>query len=323
MSIYRTLQFKAEPLPRALALGFFDGLHRGHQALLQKLDDHAAASGLRPTVFTFLDPPGQQFTDRQHDTLRGHSFPGVIQPREERLAMLAAGGHRDVVAVPLVKEIYDLLPEAFLEAFFVQLLDVRAVFVGRDFSFGRGAAGRVPELAAYCRSRQIHLTVLPDFLWEGQIVSSTRIRSAILAGAMTEVTAMLGRPYRQSGVIREGRQLGRKLGFPTLNFQPAAGQVLPPRGVYASRVSWQGRSCPAVSNLGVTPTVTSSGELRAETFLYGQDVPRYGDTIDLDYLAFLRPEEKFADLGTLRAQVLSDIAGVRSWHQKQDQKQEL
>lgn len=307
MTIYRDLHQKTEARERVLVLGFFDGVHLGHQSLLAEMRKQAEAKRLLPTVFTFADPPGRIFS-------KGEGFPGLLQTKEDRQHTLLSLGAEDLMISELIPEIFGMEPEAFLDLCLKQSMNVRHVVVGADFTFGKNARGTVEMLENYCRHNNIGLSVKPDYMWKGEILSSSSIRRRIMEGHAAEAAVMMGRYFSHREYVTGGKRLGRRLGFPTLNIQLDPSLVLPRKGVYASVVEWNGQTAEAISNIGVRPTVEDTQIAQSETYIYGSRYPGYGEQIRVSYLAFMRPETKFSGVDELQKQVLSDIERVKAYH---------
>ncbi len=307
MKIYQELNFTSQAsTPRVLALGFFDGVHRGHQQLLLHMSMQAEDQDLTPAVLTFSEAPAAVF--------RRPNYLGLIQTKEERYRSLAEKGAEEIFALPLTPDLVQMNPLDFLEKYIVHQLQAQALVVGEDYSFGRGAQGKVPCLKEFCREHGINLTVVEDYLWRGQVVSSSLIRQLLQAGEVKQASFLLGRPFCHHAQVVQGQKLGRRLGFPTLNVVPPTEKVSLARGVYLSRVCWQGQSHEAVTSVGTRPTVEDDAPMLSESFLLGEDYPQYGEDIRVDYLDFLRPEQKFASLEDLQSQVQKDIAAARKAH---------
>ncbi|MDD7401538.1 MAG: riboflavin biosynthesis protein RibF [Eubacteriales bacterium] len=307
MKIYQSLNFKPQTAgPRVLAMGFFDGVHKGHQQLLRQISHLSREQNLLPAVLTFSQAPAEVFR-RPH-------YLGLIQTMEERFQSLAEYGAEEIFALPLTPELAQMAPWAFLEKYVLDQLQAQALVVGEDYSFGRGGQGKVACLQEFCQVHALSLTVVKDYIWQGQVVSSSLIRQCLQAGQVREALDLMGRPFCHHDQVVEGRKLGRRLGFPTLNVKPAAGQVSLAPGVYLTRVYWQGQGFDAVTNVGRRPTIEDEGPLLSESFLLGEDYPQYGDTVRVDYLDFLRPERKFPSLQALQVQVQQDIQEARQAH---------
>ncbi len=308
--IYQTFPFPTAPVRQAVALGFFDGVHRGHQALLGELRKLSQARGLRPAVFSFASHP--------HRPEAAASFPGQIQTLAQRTASLSNFAEALYLA-PTSPEVMDLSPEDFVRQVLSERLRASVLVCGHDFRFGRRAQGNLDLLEQLAAQLNFELLALSDLVIDGDIVSSTRIRKFIQAGEMEAACKLLGRPFAYAGRVMPGRQLGRKLGFPTVNLEIEPAQILARPGVYASRVKWQGQVLLAVSNLGYNPTVATNGCAKLETFIYDFDEEIYGQEIEVELLSFSRPEAKLKSLAELQDIVARDLLTIRQWHLKRGQ----
>ncbi len=287
--------------PLHLALGVFDGVHVGHQAVIgQAVAAAAAADGLAGVV-TFDPHPAC-----------------VLGPRIAPGALLATLDHKARIVAKCGVDLFIPLhfDEAFARLDASEFLDqllaapVRTLAVGEDWRFGRGRHGDVALLRERTAPAGIALIVVPTVMLDGERVSSTRIRQAIRDGSLEAAARMLGRPYTLSGIVAEGRKLGRQLGFPTANV--ATGNVLtPPDGVWAVRVSIAGGEArPGIANLGVRPTVDGSTRV-LEVHLFDFSGDLYGQEIEVEFVRFQRAEIKFDSLDPLRAQIAEDVRQVR------------
>ena len=278
----------------AVALGAFDGLHIGHRAVVQ----HAVESGFLPVVFTFRDNPAEYLGRKVR----------YLTTVEERLRILGSWGVQ-VVVMPEFAEVADWPAERFLNMLFH---DLNAAFLscGDDFTFGRGAAGKVEALRTACAARGAALCVTPPVRWQGETVSATRIRDALEKGDAKAAAAMLGRPFGFEFEVVHGNHLGRTIGIPTINQHFPERFVLPRFGVYATAVHVGGAVYGGVTNVGVKPTVGSDRAL-AETWILDFAGDLYGSTLRLELLEFIRDEQKFPNLEALRERILEDAAAAR------------
>jgi len=289
--------------PLHLALGMFDGVHVGHQAVIARAVAAAARSGGLAGVVTF-DP---------------HPI-SVLAPDKAARSVLTTLNHKARIVgglgVSLFVPLHFDAALARLEAeeFLARLLAIplRTLAVGEDWRFGRGRRGDVDFLRARAAGAGIELATVPPVMVDGERVSSTRIRQAIRDGSLAAAARMLGRPYAVSGVVVEGRQLGRQLGFPTANVA-LGDELTPPDGVWAVHVATAGsEALPGVANLGVRPTVDGMTRvLEAHVFDFSGDL--YGHEIEVEFVRFLRPEQRFASLELLREQILADASAARQW----------
>lgn len=281
------------PQPCAVAIGAFDGLHRGHQALLAELRAQALALGVPALVYTF-DPPTRVL-------LQGSEFLSTL---EEKLELLGSLGVREVIAAPFTHEFAARPKGDFLAD--LAALRPEALVVGEDFRFGRGRTGGVDDLRGVCA----RLTEYPLLHCGGEAIKSSRVRALLGSGAVHEAAALLGRPYSLRGTVVRGDQLGRTLGYPTANLTTPPGKALP-RGVYAAWAHTEGERTPAMLNIGLRPTVGGQA-LRVEAHLLGFDGDLYGQTLRADLVARLRGEERFASLDDLKAQLARDAHAARA-----------
>jgi riboflavin kinase/FMN adenylyltransferase len=283
-----------------LAIGNFDGIHLGHQAILRAAvararDVHAVA-----TALTF-DPLPQK-------VLRPESAPLRISTTEQRLNCFAAIGMDTAVVLPFTLDLARLTPEEFVDQILVRDLHVRAVFVGENFRFGHKQAGNARMLLLLGAARGFHVVILPPVIHKGEVVSSTIIRREIADGDVAHAARLLGRPFTLSGKVVPGTGTGRRFTFPTLNLA-AEQELLPARGVYVTRTCIEGetRSRRSVTNIGVRPTFNGSS-LSVETHVLeplGEASPA---RIEVEFWKRLREEKKFNDPEELRAQIAKDIA---------------
>lgn len=279
-------------IPVAAAIGVFDGVHLGHQALLCRLREEAKARNALPLVFSFSENP------KQTQALSGEA---------ERLELFASLGV-SAVYLAAFSSLRELSCEEFVETYLRSRLDCRAVVIGGDFRFGRGRSGDSDTMRALF-GRDVF--VLPQVQVDGQTVSSTEIRSRLSAGDLAGAERMLGHPYGFLLPVSRGRMLGRKLGFPTINQIPPKDRLLPRFGVYESAVRVGEVSYRGVTNVGVKPTVISEELPLLETHLLGYTGgDLYGETVRVSLLRMLREERRFSSVEALREQVEQDIRAV-------------
>ena len=283
------------------ALGFFDGVHIGHQALLRACRDLAGEHHARAGVVTFLNHP---------DALVFGAAPGLINTPEDRERLLTVDYAMDtVVTLPFDRALQDTFWVTFLE----NLMNHQgaAGFVcGEDFRFGRRGEGSADTLSAFCRERGLPYAVVPEQLLEGIRVSSTYIRGLIEAGDMGRAAEFLGHPYRLTGTVRHGKQLGRRLGFPTANLAFPDSLARPRFGVYACMARLPEGNFPAVTNLGLRPTVDGES-VTVESWLLDFDGELYGREVTLDFFDFIRPERKFESLDAMREEIFRNAQQAR------------
>jgi riboflavin kinase / FMN adenylyltransferase len=289
--------------PTAIALGNFDGIHRGHQALIQRL--LATAGTAHPTVVTF-DPHPQDF-------FSGETRPRLTTP-EEKAAILAQLGVAQLVLLPFNRALVEMTPAAFVEQIIHGQLAAQRVIVGADFRFGyqrRGDAAQLQQLTAALGQTTEIFTLHTD---GGDRIGSSRVRTALLAGDLEEVQRLLGRAYTIGGWVVKGQQLGQTLGFPTANIAFGAHKFLPRLGVYCVQIELaDGDRYPAVANVGKRPTVAGQS-ITLEVHLLDWQGDLYGQQVTVHLDKFLRSEQKFADLGALTTQIEQDCQVARSFY---------
>ena len=290
----------------SVALGFFDGVHRGHQAVIRRAVELSGES-LTPAVFTFL--PSAHMPARK----AGSGLLCTEAQKEEELGRLGVR----LVSAPAFDEIRDITGEDFVKKTLWEAMGARVLCCGEDFRFGRGAAFVVRELRELCGSLGIRLEVVPPVLDAGEPVSSTRIRAAVSAGEMETARRLLGRHFSLSFPVVHGRRLGRRLGFPTINQVIPERFILPRFGVYAAFATWKGKAYPAVANVGVKPTVGAERPL-AETYIAGFDGDLYGETVPVSLVSFLRPERRFSSAEALREQVARHAVSAEALRREKD-----
>lgn len=299
MKLLTTLQGFSPLSGCAVALGYFDGVHRGHRAVL---DAALARKDLVPAVFTFsLSEGGLSPTGKQD---------GRLYPDGQRIRLLLDCGIRTVI-IPPFAEIASMEKEEFAQLLCIQL-GARAVFCGEDYRFSRGAAAGVDELVSLCGGYGVSVTALPPVWYAGERVSSTRVRALLRSGDVDLAGRLLGRPYTLDMLVETGQQLGRRLGFPTINQSFLPGMVMPRYGVYATRARIGDTVFPGVTSVGVRPTVGDHLSPRAETYLPGFSGDLYGCRISTEFLHYLRDEIRFESLDALKAQIAEDSRRVLS-----------
>ena len=273
----------------AVALGYFDGVHLGHRAVLSAARAWAQGHGAATAVFTFTLPP--------HAALKGAH---ILQDEEKRSRLSACGA--EVVLCPPFEAFRALSCEAFVAQVLCGALGAKAVFCGPNFTFGSGRAGDAHLLRKLCAARGIEVHVVPLACWQGQVVSSTRIRAALAQGDMPAVNVMLAQPYAVSLPVRHGRGNGRQWGFPTINQVYPGGLLVPREGVYISRVTLaDGTVHPGATGLGSRPTVNDDAtKVTCETFIPGFTGDLYGTDPVVEFHAYLSPSKKFDTLDELR-----------------------
>lgn len=287
MQVYRGLPPADFAGETALALGFFDGVHRGHQKLLQAVKK----SGLPCGVLTFKTVPKKAVKP--------------IQSEEEKLHLLQEFGMDFVIMLPFTDKLSCMLPQDFIREILKKSCHAKGVVVGENYRFGVGAQGTAETLK---RTDGLSVTVCPLLQSSLGIISSSLIRQQLAAGRVDLASELLGHPYCLSGKVIHGEQLGSTMGMPTVNLA-VPDLFLPKGGVYETRVTVGGQQFPAVTNIGVRPTVSGKG-LSIESHLLQFDRMVYGEEITVSFVRFLREEQKFSDKEALFRQICADKEAV-------------
>jgi riboflavin kinase/FMN adenylyltransferase len=285
----------------AVAIGNFDGVHRGHAALLAALRTQASAVGGPAVAFTFDPHPA--------DLLRPGQSPPPLTTTPERARLLHELGADQVVVIRTANDLLALTAEEFFAQVVCERLAARALVEGPNFGFGRGREGNVETLARLCAAKDIKLTVVPPVQASGGEVSSSRIRAALLRGDVGGAAAMLGRPYRLEGVVATGRRRGQTIGFPTANLD-AIPTVVPGDGVYAVRAHLDAAAWPAAANVGPNPTFGEAAR-KVEVHLIGFHGDLYGRPLAVDFVQRLRDTRPFRGAAELTEQLKKDVEAAR------------
>lgn len=291
------------PFACVAALGNFDGVHIGHRALLDKITALAADSpeGTASLVWTF--------SSHTRNLLEGMALPQICT-QEQKIGLFQSSGV-DAVVFDDFSRVRSFSPDEFIRQVLVEQLRCTAVVVGWDFRFGEGGTGDAGLLSEHLAIRGVEVHVIPPVLWQGEVISSSLIRSCLTRGDITRANAMLGRYFSLLLPVVGGRQIGRTLNAPTINQLFPPGQIIPAYGVYLSRCLVNGRYYGGVTNIGVKPTLDGGGP-SAETHLLDFDGDLYGQTIEVGLIQRLRGERRFSSLEELKEQIQLDISTARS-----------
>ncbi len=294
--------------PVALTIGNFDGVHKGHQAILDRLCRAAAARSLVACVLTFEPHPREFFAPR--------SAPTRLTSLREKLELLGAKGIGRVHVQRFARDLASMPAEAFVEQVLCRVLAARWILIGDDFRFGTKRAGDVALLRTLGQRFGFEVETVQTVEHAGRRVSSSSIRESLSLGELGRAEALLGRPYSISGRVVHGNQLGRELGFATANIQLQHNRP-PLMGIYAVRVHGvQGvdtKPRDGVASLGVRPTIKSAGQAVLEVHLFDFAGELYRRHLRVDFLHKIRDEEKYADLESLRAQIARDCEAARNF----------
>lgn len=271
----------------AVTLGKFDGLHRGHQKLVDKIREYASED-VESIVCAF---------DMRRESLL------TKEERKEKLS-----GQVDwLIDCPFTKELREMKAEDFIRKILVEKFHAVHIVVGTDFRFGYEARGDIGMLAKYAEVYGYKLDVIEKEKFGDREISSTYVKEAMAEGNVELVNNLLGYRYQMSGVVEHGKQLGRTLGFPTMNVAPEPGKIMPRFGVYACNIRIDGRQYHGIGNVGIKPTVAKEPRLLVEVFVFDFEDDAYGKMITVEFCAFERPETKFHSVEELKARVDADI----------------
>lgn len=317
MNVYYPHDPRDPSIPRGIALGFFDGVHRGHQDLIRTLAFACERSQLRPAVFTFPEHPLVTISPEGQ-------FAGYLSTLSQRLQRIADNGAEEVFLEDFTPEFAALPPLDFLETILAGQLNARLIVVGQDYHFGRDGEGDLQLLSGWATAKGIELIAVPDVQIYGEKISSSRVRRLIAQGDTQMAASCLGIPFQMTGTVIEGKKLGRKLGFPTANIEIAPELAIPAFGVYATRTRVGSRTYESITNIGIRPTIQdASPKPNIESFLFDTEMCLYGEQITVEFLYRMRPEETYDNLLDLVAQVQRDLEAARAFHRSNEQGYEL
>jgi len=289
--------------PLFVAIGVFDGVHRGHQAVISTSARHAHAAEGTPVVVTFDPHPAK--------VLRPNDVPRLLTAHQHKIDLIRTLGVAHLLVIEFTLKFAATAPEEFVGQLAAHSKPLREICVGHEWSFGRNRAGNLTLLKQLGATHQFDVIGIPPVMVNGNVVSSTAIRNAIKAGDFDKAASMLGRPYSVIGTVIGGDKLGRKLGFPTANLS-AHSEQFPPNGVYFAEAWLEGVLNHGVVNLGVRPTIAqgeSQRTLEIHLLDFNQDI--YGREIEVRFLQYLRPEKKFPNVEALTRQIEADVQQAR------------
>jgi riboflavin kinase/FMN adenylyltransferase len=300
MRILRSIPELAQiPGPVFLAIGVFDGVHRGHQAVISSAARHAEEVSGTAVVVTF-DPHPARF-------LRPQESPRLLTATQHKIALIRALGVSHLLVLKFDRELASTSATDFVRQLVAAAQPLQEICVGQEWSFGKNRAGNLALLKELGAQLNFSVVGVEPVTSNGTIVSSTAIRKAVESGDFETATRMLGRDYTILGTVEEGKHLGRSLGFPTANLS-AHSEQFPPNGVYVAEGMLSGKTVRGVVNLGVRPTIGDGSPQRVLEFhLFDVDRDLYGEEIEIRFLRYLRPERKFEGLSALREQIARDV----------------
>jgi len=280
-----------------LALGNFDGLHRGHLKIIERVRRGAAEHGGTPMAMTFDPHPSR--------IVRPDKAPPLLMTKEQRIEALGKAGIAAVAVVRFTPELAHWDPEAFVRTVLVDWLRVSEVWVGANFLFGHDRSGNFSTLRTLGQRYGFRADKIDPVRYKEFVVSSTRVRRLVGEGRMDEAGALLGHQYYIDGEVVEGKRRGREIGFPTANLR-TTNELLPPNGVYATTTTIDGVVRPGITNIGLRPTFGDTTQTTVETFVMGYSGDLYGRHVRLGFVLRLRDERTFEDVDALRSQIEAD-----------------
>ena len=290
----------------AIAIGKFDGIHVGHQALLECIINKKR-NNMQAIVFTFSPSPEEFF--------RGQILP-AIDTVDEKREKFEKMGVDVLIEYPLTKESAAISPQDFMQKILLEKLHAGYIVSGKDLSFGNKGLGNSQMLSEFAKENGFQYEMIDKVCIENKEISSTAVRSAILSGDMMLAGKMLGREYQISGEVVHGRALGRTMQMPTINIVPSKHKLLPPSGVYATITVMDDRQIAGVTNIGYKPTVSNEMKIGVETHLFDFDEDVYGKNVIVKILHFIRPEMQFADIDQLAKQIEADCRNAGNYFKK-------
>jgi riboflavin kinase/FMN adenylyltransferase len=285
-----------------LALGNFDGLHRGHMKIIDRVRRRAGERGGTPAAMTFDPHPPR--------VLRPDKAPPLLMTKEQKIEALARSGMQGIAVVRFTPALSQWDPETFVRVVLADWLHVVEVWVGANFLFGHDRAGNYSVLRSLGARHGFRAEKIDPVRYKDFVVSSTRVRRLLAEGRVDEAGALLGHHYFIDGRVVRGAGRGRELGFPTANVE-TANELLPPSGVYATTATIDGVVQPSVTNIGLRPTFGDVDAITVETHVLGDPVDLYDRTLRLSFVQRLRDERAFADVDALRAQIDADCRSAR------------
>lgn len=301
-------QLKTPLQSSVVTIGNFDGVHRGHQQLVEMVVREAMHYSVPSVVYTF-NPHPVKVLHPDRPTYRMFDF-------RDQQQQFAAAGVEHLVIEEFTHEFAAVTARDFLEDYLVKWLNPKTLVVGHDFSFGAYREGNIPFLEKFCQEKGIRLFIIPPYQFLGGTVSSSRIRRSLQDGKIAEANELLGRNYYLRGKVEEGFRRGRTIGFPTANIH-ADVEFVPRKGVYCTLARIGDLEYPSVTNIGINPTFADGTEIKIETYIFDFDASLYGQEVEVKLLKFLRDEKKFSGIEELKEQIQRDCIQAKAYFNEQ------
>lgn len=291
----------------AIAIGKFDGIHKGHTELLKHILKQKE-NGMKAVVFTFNPPAAVYF---------GKSGEKELTPLLEKRRYFQNLGIDVLVEFPLNRHTAATPAKEFIERILAGQMNAAYIAAGTDLSFGDRGMGNKDLLQEFAAKFNYQVQIIDKITCDGREISSSYVREEVEKGNMEKAAKLLGRNYTVTGVVETGKKLGRRLGMPTLNLYPPEDKLLPPNGVYYSYVSCKGKRYNSITNIGQKPTVNDMPVISVESYLYGYAGDMYGEEIVTELIHFRRPEMKFRNVEELKCQMEADVEAGRKYHENE------
>ena len=294
--------------PTVLTLGVFDGLHLGHQRIMQTVVSRAKTIGAIPTAITFDPHP--------RAVLQPENAPPLLQTLDQRLGALEVLGIEQAIIIRFNRDFAATNAEDFLRDIVFERLKAQEVYLGKGFAFGKGRAGNIDLLRKISSELGFFADEVEEVTLRGQRISSSRIRQLLVAGKVNLARVMLGRPYGIEGRVVRGQQRGRTIGFPTANLQ-TVNRVIPKNGVYITATLIEGAWWRSITNIGIRPTFENQAQPTIETYILDWSGNLYGDVIRVRFLHRIRDERKFGGIEELKTQIQKDLRRAKKYFVRQ------
>jgi riboflavin kinase/FMN adenylyltransferase len=288
-----------------LTIGNFDGVHVGHQQLLEKIKSECKIQNLLFVVVTFVPHPQKIIhPDKEHFLINSYL---------ERRNLLKDLGVDILVEMNFTRDFSTLRPEDFLSRYLLIYPSLVNFYLGYDFAFGANKKGDYDLVTSICNPLGINIEIQPKFEYLEQVVSSSLIRDKLLNGKINEVEKILDRPFYLEGVVIKGEGRGKKIGYPTANIQVSPDLIIPQKGVYVTRTVYEGMTYQSVTNIGNNPTFKDSNQVHIETNLFDFNNDIYGEVLNIEFLHKLRDEKKFPTVNDLITQIKADVEATKKF----------